>query len=68
MEKKDTKYGGIVDGLIDNILERYGISENLVKQVTDIIDGVTKNVEVQEIGDETYVTIHLNKINFKFKK
>ena len=68
MGKKDTKYGGIVDGLIDNILERYGISENLVKQVTDIIDGVTKNVEVQEIGDETYVTIHLNKINFKFKK
>jgi len=68
MGKKDTKYGGIVDGLIDNILERYGISEDLVKQVTDIIDGVTKNVEVQEIGDETYVTIHLNKINFKFKK
>lgn len=65
---KEKRYGGIVDGIVDNILERYGISEELIKQVTDIIDGVTKNVEVQEIGDETYITINLNKINFKFKK
>jgi hypothetical protein len=68
MGKKDTKYGGLIDGFIDNILERYGITDELAKNVTNIIDGVTKNIEVQEIGDETYVTIHLNKINFKFKK
>jgi hypothetical protein len=64
----EERYGGIVDGIVDNILERYGISEELVKQVTEIIDGVTKNVEVKDIGDETYVTINLNKIHFKFKK
>lgn len=68
MGKKDAKYGGLIDGFIDNILERYGITDELAKNVTNIIDGVTKNIEVQEIGDETYVTIHLNKINFKFKK
>jgi len=68
MGKKDTKYGGLIDGFIDNILERYGITDELAKNITNIIDGVTKNIEVQEIGDETYVTIHLNKINFKFKK
>lgn len=68
MDKKEERYGGIVDGIVDNILERYGISEELVKQVTDIIDGVTKNVEVKDIGDETFVTINLNKIYFKFKK
>ena len=68
MGKKDTKYGGLIDGFIDNILERYGITDELAKNITNIIDGVTKNIEVQEIGDETYVTIHLDKINFKFKK
>jgi hypothetical protein len=65
---KEKRYGGIFDGVVDNILERYGISERVVKQVTDIIDGVTKNVEVKDIGDETFVTINLNKIHFKFKK
>lgn len=64
----EKRYGGIVDGIVDNILERYGVSEELVKKVTDIIDGVTKNVEVKDIGDETYVTIYLNKIHFNFKK
>jgi hypothetical protein len=62
------KYGGIVDNIVNNVLERYGISEEMIKNITEIVDGVTKNIEVQELGDETYVTIHLNKINFKFKK
>jgi hypothetical protein len=65
---KEKRYGGIFDGVVDNILERYGISERVVKQVTDIIDGITKNVEVKDIGDETFVTINLNKVHFKFKK
>ena len=65
---KNERYGGIVDGLVDGVLEKYGITEEMIQQVASIIDGVTKNVEVQQIGDETYITIHLNKINFKFKK
>ena len=64
----DERYGGIVDSLVDNILERYGISEELIKKITGIIDGVVKNVSVQEIGDETFITIHLNNINLKFKR
>lgn len=65
---KNERYGGIVDGLVDGLLEKYGISEEMIQHIAGIIDGVTKNVEVQQIGDETYITIHLNKINFKFKK
>ncbi len=64
----EERYGGIVDSLVDNILERYGVSEELIKKITGIIDGVVKNVSVQEIGDETYITIHLNNINLKFKR
>lgn len=59
---------GIVDSIIDGVLERYGISEEMVKKITSIIDGVVKNVSVQEVGDETFITIHLNDINLKFKK
>ncbi len=59
---------GIVDSIIDGVLERYGVSEEMVKKITSIIDGVVKNVSVQEIGDETFITIHLNDINLKFKK
>ena len=62
------RYGGIVDGIVSNVLEKYGISEEMVQNISEIVEGVTKNIEVQEIGDETFVTIHLNKIHFKFKK
>jgi plasmid replication initiation protein len=66
--KEDDKYGGIVDSLIDNILEKYGITDELVKKITNIIDNVVKNIEVQEINNETYITININKINIRFKK
>ena len=59
---------GIVDSIIDGVLERYGVSEEMVKKITSIIDGAVKNVSVQEVGDETFITIHLNDINLKFKK
>ena len=59
---------GIVDSIIDDVLERYGVSEEMVKKITSIIDGVVENVSVQQIGDETFITIHLNDINLKFKK
>lgn len=59
---------GIVDSIIDGVLERYGVSEEMVKKITSIIDGVVENVSVQQIGDETFITIHLNDINLKFKK
>ena len=59
---------GIVDSIIDGVLERYGVSEEMVKKITSIIDGVVKNVSVQEVGDETFITIHLNDINLRFKK
>ncbi len=64
----EKRYGGIVDSLVDNLLEKYGISEDLINKVTSIVDGVVKNVSVQEIGDETFITIHLNNINLKFKR
>lgn len=68
MENKEQKYGGIVDNLIDNILEKYGISEEMVKKITSLTDEIMKHVSVQQIGQETFITIHLNKINFRLKR
>ena len=61
-------YGGIFDGAIESILNKYGITQEMIAQVGKIIDGVAKNVEVEEVGYETHITINLNKIHFKFKK
>ncbi len=68
MENKEQKYGGIVDNLIDNILEKYGISEETIKKITSLTDEIMKHVSVQQIGQETFITIHLNKINFRLKR
>lgn len=64
----DERYGGIAGGIVNSILRDYGISKELVQDVTKVIESVANHVEVQEVGDETFVTIHLNKIHFKFKK
>tara|TARA_R110000822_G_scaffold52592_2_gene136183 strand:+ start:208 stop:450 length:243 start_codon:yes stop_codon:yes gene_type:complete len=59
---------GFVDNFVDDILTRYGITEETVKGVTKIVDSIVKNVSVKEIGDETFITIHIKDIHFKFKK
>ena len=64
-EKRD---GGLVDGILEDLLEKYGVSKELVEKITSIVGAVVDNVSVQQIGDETFITIHLNDINLKFKK
>jgi len=64
----EKNYTGIFDGAIDSILERCGMNHEMLTRVGNIIDGVAKNVEVEQVGLETHITINLNKIHFKFKK
>ena len=61
-------YGGFLDSALESVLENYGITKDVMSRVIDIVDGIAKNVQVKEVGDETHVTIKLNKIHFKFKK
>ena len=65
---KAIQYGGIAGNIVDNILRDFGISKKMVKDISKIVESVADHVEVQELGAETFVTIHLNKIHFKFKK
>jgi len=64
----EKRYGGLVDGILEDLLEKYGVSKELVEKITSIVGAVVDNVSVQQIGDETFITIHLNDINLKFKK
>ena len=42
----DQQNYGIIHGFINGILERFGIDEELIKQLSNIVGGVVKNVEV----------------------
>ena len=64
----EKRYGGLVDGILEDLLEKYGVSKELVEKITSIVGAVVDNVSVQQIGDETFITIHINDINLKFKK
>ena len=65
---KDERFGGIVENLDDNILSKYGITDDMVKSVSGVVKAITNSTSVQEVGDEVFVTINLEKIHFKFKK
>ena len=65
---KDERFGGIVDSFVDNILRKYGITDDMLKGVSKVVKAVTDSTSVQEVGDEVFVTINLEKIHFKFKK
>ena len=65
---EEETYGGIGDGLVDILLKRLGVSDELVQKIVKITDGLADNVEVQQIGDETIFTINLNKLHIRFKK
>jgi len=65
---KDVEYGGIIDGLIDSLMEKFGVDKKLVEKLNAVTADIMKHVETQQIGDELVVTIHLNKIHFKMKK
>ncbi len=62
------RYSGIFDSIVDNILEKYGIEEKTIKQISKVVSTISDHVTTEKIGDETFVTIHLDKIHFKFKK
>lgn len=65
---KDERFGGIVENLVDNILSKYGITDDMIKNVSGVVKAITNSTSVQEVGDEVFVTINLEKIHFKFKK
>lgn len=55
---------GILDSVVDKILKEYGITEEHISKVKQVLDFI----EVREDGDKTVVEITLKKISITLDK
>ena len=62
-QTEDEQYG-IVSIIIDKVLNRLGISEEMVEKATTMID----NIDVQKYGDKTVISIDMKKITIVIDK
>mgnify|MGYP001460720944 CR=1 FL=1 len=64
MSESEDEQSGIVSTIIDKILDRLGISEEMVEKVKTVVD----NVDVQKYGDKTVISIDMQKITIVIDK
>ena len=62
-EFQDDQYG-IVSTIIDKVMDRLGISEQMVEKAKHVID----NIDIQKYGDKTIVSIDIKKITIVIDK
>jgi hypothetical protein len=55
---------GIVSTIIDKVLDRLGISEELVEKTKTVID----NIDIQKYGEKTVISIDMKKITIVIDK
>ena len=63
-EQSDISTYGIVSTIIDKVLDRLGISEEMVEKAKAAID----NIDVQKYGDKTVISIDMKKITIVVDK
>ena len=64
MSQTKDEQSGIVSTIIDKVLDRLGISKEMVEKVKTVVD----NVDVQEYGDKTVISIDMKKITIVIDK
>lgn len=55
---------GIVSTIIDKVLDRLGISEEMVEKTKTVID----NIDIQKYGEKTVISIDMKKITIVIDK
>ena len=63
-EKFDTSTYGIVSSIIDKVLDRLGISSEMVEKAKTVID----NIDIQKYGEKTVISIDMKKITIVIDK
>ena len=63
----ETSTYGIVTTIIDKVLDRLGISQERVEKLNAVIDNI-KNIDIQEHGEKTVISIDMNKITIVIDK
>tara|TARA_B100000214_G_C23780784_1_gene541255 strand:+ start:79 stop:273 length:195 start_codon:yes stop_codon:yes gene_type:complete len=64
MSESEEQQYGIVSTIIDKVLDRFGISEQMVEKAKTIID----NIDIQKYGEKTVISIDMKKITIVIDK
>ena len=62
-EPQEQQYA-IVGTIIDKVMGRFGISEEMVEKAKTVID----NIDIQKYGDKTVISIDIKKITIVIDK
>ena len=64
MSGSEEQQYGIVSTIIDKVLDRFGISEEMVEKAKTVID----NIDIQKYGEKTIISIDMKKITIVIDK
>lgn len=64
MNESEEQQYGIVSTIIDKVLDRFGISEEMVEKAKTVID----NIDIQKYGEKTIISIDMKKITIVIDK
>ena len=64
MSESEEQQYGIVSTIIDKVLDRLGISEEMVEKAKTAID----NIDIQKYGENTVIAIDMKKITIVIDK
>tara|TARA_R100000008_G_scaffold69328_1_gene46673 strand:- start:307 stop:501 length:195 start_codon:yes stop_codon:yes gene_type:complete len=64
MSESEEQQYGIVSTIIDKVLDRFGISEEMVEKAKTVID----NIDIQKYGEKTIISIDMKKITIVIDK
>tara|TARA_R110002074_G_scaffold240183_1_gene411873 strand:+ start:102 stop:296 length:195 start_codon:yes stop_codon:yes gene_type:complete len=64
MSESEEQQYGIVSTIIDKVLDRLGISEEMVEKTKTVID----NIDIQKYGEKTVISIDMKKITIVIDK
>ena len=64
MNESEEQQYGIVSTIIDKVLDRFGISEQMVEKAKTAID----NIDIQKYGEKTVISIDMKKITIVIDK
>jgi len=58
-EEEEVKYGGLLTNIIDELLKKYGVSENSLQKIANVVEAIASSTIVVENKEGTTISICL---------
>lgn len=58
-KEKEAEYGGLLTNIIDELLKKYGVSENSLQKIADVVEAIASSTIVVENKEGTTISICL---------